>query len=70
MDGRLPLVEADDVGNVKLPLAEPHRVGGLMIAHLPEEVGDLIVESAYRFTVEKATDNAIKSARVEPAGRH
>jgi CBS domain containing-hemolysin-like protein len=71
MDGRLPLVEADDVLNVKLPLAESHTVGGLLIArlrHLPE-VGESIVESGYRFTVEDATDSAVKSVRVEPAGR-
>lgn len=71
MDGRLPLVEADDVLNVKLPLAESHTVGGLLIArlrHLPE-VGESIVESGYRFTVEEATDSAVKSVRIEPAGR-
>lgn len=72
MDGRLPLVEADDVLNVKLPLAESHTVGGLIIArlrHLPE-VGESIVASGYRFTVEETSDSAVKKVRVEPAGRH
>jgi CBS domain containing-hemolysin-like protein len=68
MDGRLPLVDADDLLNVKLPLAESHTVGGLIIArlrHLPD-VGESIVESGYRFSVEEASDNAIRRVRVEP----
>jgi CBS domain containing-hemolysin-like protein len=69
VDGRLPLAETDDLLDVKLPLAEAHTVGGLIIArlrHLPDP-GESIVEAGFRFIVAEASESMIRKVRVERA---
>ena len=68
MDSRLPISEANEVLGISLPTTEFHTIGGLVLArlrHIPV-VGEYIVESGYRFTVEDATERAIVKLRVEP----
>ncbi len=68
MDSRLPISEANEVLGINLPTTEFHTIGGLVLArlrHIPVE-GEFIVETGYRFTVEKATERAIVKLRVEP----
>ena len=68
MDSRLPISEANEVLGISLPTTEFHTIGGLVLArlrHIPV-VGEYIVESGYRITVEDATERAIVKLRVEP----
>jgi putative hemolysin len=68
MDSRLPISEANEVLGINLPTTEFHTIGGLVLArlrHIPVE-GEFVVETGYRFTVEKATERAIVKLRVEP----
>jgi len=69
MDSRLPISEANDVLGTSLPAVEFHTIGGMVMArlrHVPEE-GESIIESGFRFTVEKATERSIVKLRVERA---
>ena len=69
MDGRLPISEMNDVLGLFLPGKEFHTVGGMMMSklrHLAKE-GESIIDSGYRFTVEKADDRTVKKVRVEKA---
>jgi CBS domain containing-hemolysin-like protein len=68
MDSRLPISEANEALGVVLPAKESHTIGGLVMArlrHIPE-VGESILESGYRFTVEQANERTIVKLRVEP----
>ena len=68
MDSRLPISEANEALGVVLPAKEGHTIGGLVMArlrHIPE-VGESILESGYRFTVEQANERTIIKLRVEP----
>jgi CBS domain containing-hemolysin-like protein len=68
MDSRLPISEANEALGVVLPAKESHSIGGLVMArlrHIPE-VGESILESGYRFTVEQANERTIVKLRVEP----
>ncbi len=67
MDSRLSVSEANEILGIRLPATELHTLGGLLLArlrHIPE-VGEFIVESGHRFTVEEATPRAIVKLRVE-----
>ena len=67
VDSRLPLSEANELLGIELPAKESYTVGGLVMArlrHIPEE-GESILEFGYRFTVEEATERAIKKVRIE-----
>jgi len=67
MDSLLSISEANEVLSISLPLNEFHTVGGMLLArlrHIPK-VGEFIVESGYRFTVEEATERSITKLRVE-----
>ena len=68
MDSRLPISEVNEVLGLSLPATESHTIGGLVMArlrHIPTE-GESILESGYRFTVEKATERSVEKLRVEP----
>ena len=68
MDSRLPISEANEALGVALPSKESHTIGGLVMArlrHIPQ-VGESILESGYRFTVEQANERTIVKLRVEP----
>ncbi|MDM8555138.1 hemolysin family protein [Desulfococcaceae bacterium HSG7] len=67
MDSRFPISEANEVLSIELPAKEYYTIGGMVMArlrHIPKE-GENIVESGYRFTVEKATERTIQKIRVE-----
>jgi CBS domain containing-hemolysin-like protein len=67
MDARLPISEANDVLGLDLPASEFRTVGGLISSRLRRLAhrGDAVVAGGYRFTVEEATERAIKRVRVE-----
>jgi CBS domain containing-hemolysin-like protein len=68
VDSRLSISEANETLGTRIPTAEFHTLGGLLLGrmrHIPKE-GEYIVESGYRFTVNKATDRAILKLIVEP----
>lgn len=68
MDSLLPIADANDVLGINLPTSEAHTIGGLVsvrLRRIPKE-GDFIVEEGFRFTVESATERAIRKIRVEP----
>ena len=70
MDGRVPVTEASVVLEVKLPSAEAHTVGGMVISHLRHipVPGEFVIATGYRFIVEEVSERGIKKLRVERAG--
>lgn len=63
------MITMEDVLGIELPSKEFHTVGGLIMARLryiPKE-GETIIESGYRFAVEKATERSILSMCAERA---
>ena len=48
-------------------MSQARTIGGLIMARLPHVpvAGETVSEAGYRFTVEEATDRAIKRLRVE-----
>ncbi|MFH1933437.1 MAG: transporter associated domain-containing protein [Pseudomonadota bacterium] len=70
MDSRLPISEANEVLHVDLPTKEFQTVGSMVMARLrriPAE-GDSVVESGYRFTVDKATARSTLKLRAARDG--
>ena len=68
MDSRLSISAANEILGVRMPTAEFHTIGGLILArlrHIPE-VGEHITESGLRLVVAEATERAILKVRVEP----
>jgi CBS domain containing-hemolysin-like protein len=70
MDGRVPVTEASVVLEAKLPSAEAHTVGGMVISHLRHIPlpGEFVIAAGYRFIVEEVSERGIKKLRVERAG--
>jgi putative hemolysin len=68
VDSRLSISEANETLGTRIPTAEFHTVGGLILGrlrHIPKE-GEFIVEAGFRFTVVEATERAIVKLQVEP----
>jgi len=68
VDARLSITEINETLGSRIPTAEFHTVGGLLLGrlrHIPE-VDEYIKESGFRFTVAKASARAILKVRVEP----
>jgi len=68
VDSRLSISEANETLDTRIPTAEFHTLGGLLLErmrHIPKE-GEYIVESGLRFTVREATERAILKLMVEP----
>ncbi|RLA37525.1 MAG: hypothetical protein DRR03_02355, partial [Gammaproteobacteria bacterium] len=68
VDSRLSISEANETLGTRIPTAEFHTLGGLLLGrmrHIPKE-GEYIVESGLRFTVSEATERAIVKLVVEP----
>lgn len=66
IDGRLPIPELNDLLGLGLPSTEFHTIGGMMVArlqHLPAP-GESILEGGFRFTVEEASERAVRRVRV------
>jgi CBS domain containing-hemolysin-like protein len=70
MDGRVPINEASDRLEVKLPSVDAHTVGGLVISHLRHipVKGESVIQAGYRFVVEDVNDRGILQLRVERVG--
>lgn len=66
-DGRLSISELNDLLGLDLPSTEFHTVGGLVTSHLLHlaSPGESFTESGYRFTVEDATERAVRRVRIE-----
>lgn len=67
MDARLPIPEVNELLGTQIGLSQARTIGGLIMArlrHVPV-AGETVSEAGYRFTVEEATDRAIKRLRVE-----
>ncbi|MBT3197663.1 MAG: CBS domain-containing protein [Gammaproteobacteria bacterium] len=68
MDGRVSISLLNETLGITLPSIEFHTLGGFMMVrlrHIPE-VGELVEELGYRFTVEQANRRVIEKIRVEP----
>ena len=68
VDARLSIADLNEALGARIPSAEFHTVGGLLLGrlrHIPK-VDECINESGFRFTVEKASARAILKVRVEP----
>jgi CBS domain containing-hemolysin-like protein len=68
IDGRALLSDVSEVMGVSLANATVHTIGGLLMnemRHLPR-AGESIEIAGYRFTVEEASDKAVKSVIGEP----
>jgi len=70
MDGRVSIIDANTVLDVALPSPEAHTVGGMVISHLRHipSVGEHVIQSGYRFTVEEVSERGIRKLRAEPVG--
>ncbi len=67
ISGRGPISEVNDILHIKLPVSEAHTIGGLVSARLRRiaEVGDLIEEEHFRFTVLEADPRTVIKVRAE-----
>ncbi len=68
VDARLSIADLNEALGARIPSAEFHTVGGLLLGrlrHIPK-VDECINESGFLFTVEKASARAILKVRVEP----
>lgn len=68
MDSRLSVSEAAEALGVRLPTAEFHTLGGLILGRfrrIPRE-GEFIVEEGYRFIVDEADERTLVRIRIEP----
>jgi CBS domain containing-hemolysin-like protein len=68
VDARLSLSDLNETLGARIPTAEFHTVGGLLLGrlrHIPK-VDECIKEGGFRFTVAKASARAILQVRVEP----
>ncbi|MDV6029964.1 MAG: hypothetical protein F9B45_07620 [Phycisphaera sp. RhM] len=66
MDGRLTIHEVNDILGLDLPATEFHSVGGMLVARLHRlaQSGESIVACGYRFTVEEASETAVRRVKV------
>lgn len=67
VDSRVAVSEINELLTTTLPLNEAHTIGGLVMArlrHLPG-IGESVVMSGYRFTVEDTDVRQLKKLRVE-----
>ena len=67
MDGRVSVIEVSELLDISLPSSDMHTIGGLIIFHLHHipAVGESLVLSGFRFTVEEADERSIHKVRVE-----
>ena len=67
VDSRVSIAELNELLDIQLSSTEFHTVGGFVesrLRHIPA-VGESVVESGWRFTVEQTTDRAIIRLKVE-----
>jgi len=67
IDSRVSIAEVNELLDIDLPASESHTIGGFVEArlrHIPA-VGEHVVASGWRFTVDQASDRAIVKLRVE-----
>ncbi len=67
MDGRLSISQLNDLLGLELPSSEFQTVGGMLMSRLRHlaRPGDSLIEGGFRFTVEEASERAVKRVRVE-----
>jgi CBS domain containing-hemolysin-like protein len=67
IDSRVPISEVNELLDLDLPATEFHTLGGFVesrLRHIPA-VGEGVVESGWRFTVQEATERAVVKLLVE-----
>jgi putative hemolysin len=68
VDARLSILDLNEALGARIPSAEFHTVGGLLLGrlrHIPK-VGEFTSESGFRFTVAEASARAILKVKVVP----
>lgn len=67
LDAHLPIPEVNDVLGLNLSQTAYRTIAGMLLSHLRHipTPGEYVIESGYRFTVEKATEKEIISIRAQ-----
>ena len=70
MDGRVAIVDANEMLDISLPATEAHTIGGLVISHLRHlpQTGESVVLAGYRFIVEEVSERGIRKLRAQSTG--